>query len=1071
MDAVEQQSLEIEALEAIYDKHFERREKVWGRDRFAVTIFPGESVAGDAEEAYTRTVLVVTYTAGYPSEVPILELENVRGLTTEEKEELGTLVKAEAGRLAELGDVMVYELVTAIKDFLERHNRQALSGYEEMLARQEKAKTETVDKEARLKALDAEALAEELEEAQRRDSEALARLQRLQARAAPEDETTLVGHPSLVPQPVPEGGTNDRDGEERVEELLQNLADRDKSRWETDFKELGQLGRGGFGEVVRARNRFDKSVYAVKKVLASAAECQKILEEVVSLKRLEHPSIVRYYSAWIEKGADGPIDEEEDLDAENREAESASSSSSEGSALLSDSPHRSNPFQDLASEGASVSRPSNADDDDEDDNGDDEDDDEEEDEEDEEEGRHAGLGWIVAPTSISRSGGLAKTPSSAFDSSSGSDDSDTNSTASTPQRISRSTSSSLPPARLRALRASEDLSPWMRSTGLSASDMVPPPPASLSAAMVSPLDMAKRKRRRRVRRRREWCLYIQMEYCGMTLRQIIDDGQLYARPREYWRFFRQILEALDHIHKRGCIHRDLKPGNIFLSDIGGRYTVRVGDFGLLKDARKGDSGAALGPRHRSGADMTGGVGTAFYRAPEQEDTGSYNEAADLFSCGIVLFEMAHPPFRTAMERAMVLQRLREGELPRSLEQRLDEEDRAWQRRRQDALGEDAPADEDPSGSIDSGRKALEIIPALLSREPSARPSAEALLVVGAFPVEEEVAAAQRKDLVALCNHSNASFPTLMASLFEMPPREGSDLLFDKRWSLKNHEASAARLYQAALRQHAVCAALRRVFEAHGAVALSPPLLLPRSGDDVKRNDAHLVPLIDGRGTQVLLPDNLTVPMARLAARLDMSGLKRYQIGRIFCRGGGGGGAKDTGGPLEALEADFDVLMAQGDAPDAAAPDVCEAEVVLVCMRALTAFRSAAGPYALRLTHAGMSVALFELLGVHKAQRPRARGALSAACDACIAGRAPSDAQREALPPALRGALLPRGASKSAKAAAELLDALRDAVEALPQVAQALAQLSGAGGRRAPGLPARRAASSRRGATSCAATRR
>jgi serine/threonine protein kinase len=66
--------------------------------------------------------------------------------------------------------------------------------------------------------------------------------------------------------------------------------------------------------------------------------------------------------------------------------------------------------------------------------------------------------------------------------------------------------------------------------------------------------------------------------------------------------------------------------------------------------------------------MTGGVGTTFYRAPEQEGGKStltaeksdkwYTTQADIFSLGVILFEMFHPPFTTYMERAETLTRLR-----------------------------------------------------------------------------------------------------------------------------------------------------------------------------------------------------------------------------------------------------------------------------------------------------------------------------------------------------------------------------------------------------------------------------
>ena len=88
-----------------------------------------------------------------------------------------------------------------------------------------------------------------------------------------------------------------------------------------------------------------------------------------------------------------------------------------------------------------------------------------------------------------------------------------------------------------------------------------------------------------------------MEYCeNNTLRQLIDSGELFGKEDRIWRLFREIVEGLAHIHSKvnewvfgyfvllkgfsyvqGMIHRDLKPGNIFLDAAG---HVKIGDFGL-----------------------------------------------------------------------------------------------------------------------------------------------------------------------------------------------------------------------------------------------------------------------------------------------------------------------------------------------------------------------------------------------------------------------------------------------------------------------------------------------------------
>jgi len=74
------------------------------------------------------------------------------------------------------------------------------------------------------------------------------------------------------------------------------------SRYHQDFDEAGQLGRGGFGQVVKARNKLDGRFYAVKKISQTSASALKdTLSETMLLSRLNHPYVVRYYTAWLEE--------------------------------------------------------------------------------------------------------------------------------------------------------------------------------------------------------------------------------------------------------------------------------------------------------------------------------------------------------------------------------------------------------------------------------------------------------------------------------------------------------------------------------------------------------------------------------------------------------------------------------------------------------------------------------------------------------------------------------------------------------------------------------------------------
>lgn len=72
------------------------------------------------------------------------------------------------------------------------------------------------------------------------------------------------------------------------------------SRWKEDWEELELLGRGAFGSVVKARNKIDSRIYAVKKVKLRATKENRIFREVNALSRLSHRFIVRYYTTWFE---------------------------------------------------------------------------------------------------------------------------------------------------------------------------------------------------------------------------------------------------------------------------------------------------------------------------------------------------------------------------------------------------------------------------------------------------------------------------------------------------------------------------------------------------------------------------------------------------------------------------------------------------------------------------------------------------------------------------------------------------------------------------------------------------
>ena len=88
-----------------------------------------------------------------------------------------------------------------------------------------------------------------------------------------------------------------------------NEIDFGQSRYAQDFEQEMKLGKGGFGAVYMARNRLENRIYAIKKITQSSASAlEPILKEVRFLSQLNHPNVVRYFTAWTEGKFSGSKD-------------------------------------------------------------------------------------------------------------------------------------------------------------------------------------------------------------------------------------------------------------------------------------------------------------------------------------------------------------------------------------------------------------------------------------------------------------------------------------------------------------------------------------------------------------------------------------------------------------------------------------------------------------------------------------------------------------------------------------------------------------------------------------------
>ncbi len=119
--------------------------------------------------------------------------------------------------------------------------------------------------------------------------------------------------------------------------------------------------------------------------------------------------------------------------------------------------------------------------------------------------------------------------------------------------------------------------------------------------------------------------FIVMEYIdGMTLKDYMEAASILPW-KESVHFIIQVLRALQHAHDRGIIHRDIKPQNIMLLSDG---TVKVMDFGIAKSARE-----------QSFTATDQALGTVYYISPEQARGDETDEKSDIYSVGVMLYEM------------------------------------------------------------------------------------------------------------------------------------------------------------------------------------------------------------------------------------------------------------------------------------------------------------------------------------------------------------------------------------------------------------------------------------------------
>uniref|UniRef100_A0A0N5CCL7 non-specific serine/threonine protein kinase n=1 Tax=Strongyloides papillosus TaxID=174720 RepID=A0A0N5CCL7_STREA len=388
-------------------------------------------------------------------------------------------------------------------------------------------------------------------------------------------------------------------------------------------------------------------------------------------------------------------------------------------------------------------------------------------------------------------------------------------------------------------------------------------------------------------------LFIQMEYCEkQTLRNLIDSGNLMTNPEEIWRLFREMLAGLDYIHKKAMIHRDIKPLNIFID---AHNNVKIGDFGLATidvNGRRNQvqvnlsdhNGSATNPDEvlsQGGGDLTQDVGTALYIAPElHADSGHsgkpYTSKIDVYSLGVVLFEMFYRPLPLGMERLVILPKLRN-----SLE---------------------FPKDFGCEITTNQAKKGKDVINWMLQKDQNKRPSISDLIKSERVPlvgVEENEFQVAVKEI--LRNRKSTLNKWMYDTIFSVDSSFAMRHIFDKKTCLSLKDVNGQRVLEFIKKQ------MSEFFYLHGFTPYDCHTLLPEYSDGKnKTSRTRSYKVLDRSGLLLNLNSDLRRNFVRVCARNGIDNVKRFCYGKIFTH------VDDLPGthPVERINCAIDIVGSQ-----------------------------------------------------------------------------------------------------------------------------------------------------------------
>jgi translation initiation factor 2-alpha kinase 3 len=437
--------------------------------------------------------------------------------------------------------------------------------------------------------------------------------------------------------------------------LLQPLVEHrmfEVSRYRRDFLEVGVIGKGGYGKVYHVKHKLDGADYAIKKINLSSARIQRIeergeaeldrlLTEVRTLARFDHPNIVRYYGGWLEytlpamSSSSTPLMPQSPrlLEGPTSDSEDEASALTESRDATDSSVSQHFPFQEY-------------------------------------EDLNVVFEWSVGEV-------LGEELTST-----GSQPDESRTQLEIPaqtlrRRDSESTTASAGSRITTVHSVGDDIGEQLETVPEhSHIDAESTDPKASSPEQITQVSLTTEA---------QLTLHIQMSLHPLSLADFLSpapkgiDGAEGPKYRHCFhsqmslRILLAILDGVQYLHSEGVVHRDLKPSNIFLSMNRSRSAscvdlsrcaeckhprntqpfldLRIGDFGLVTEiAQPGLQRPSVAPKV---------VGTELYRPAYA--TAHADENLDVFALGIIATELL-VPFGTRMERQEKLQAVRSGKI-------------------------------------------------------------------------------------------------------------------------------------------------------------------------------------------------------------------------------------------------------------------------------------------------------------------------------------------------------------------------------------------------------------------------